>query len=237
MGICENQYEFIKTYALPYVNNSMKMLELGDQVLNPILGNPINCKTGKELYQSTGFDHTSFDLNGNNGALKIDITQENNKYTNIFNIITDHGTIEHIPNQYLTFRNLHNWGNINCVYAHCIPLDSDEHRKYIGYGFPPHGDYEYSTEFWRELCKLCNYNLIISTGNTVHNPAVNFPINYYSSSVYIKTLESTFPSESEFNDFLNKYITNTKYKLDNIKLSTNNWKNELPNDVKNKYKL
>ena len=35
MGICENQYKFVKEYALDKINSpDVKMLELGDQVLN-----------------------------------------------------------------------------------------------------------------------------------------------------------------------------------------------------------
>ena len=35
MGVCENQYKFVKEYALDKINKpDVQMLELGDQVLN-----------------------------------------------------------------------------------------------------------------------------------------------------------------------------------------------------------
>ena len=47
-----------------------------------------------------------FDLNGKNGSIKVDLTKINTQYNNNYNIITDHGTIEHVEDQYMCFKNI-----------------------------------------------------------------------------------------------------------------------------------
>jgi len=213
MGICEKQFNFVQQYGLNN-SNGKKMLELGDQILNPFLSKKMNnYSTGKQLYKSLSYDHTSFDLNGKNGSIKVDLTKINTQYNNNYDIITDHGTIEHVEDQYMCFKNIHDWGKIGCVYIHCVPLEGEEHKKYLGYEFPPHGYYAYSTQFWNELCKLCNYKIIKNQGNLVHNLAIKFPKNYYSSSCYSKVSNNKFITKEQFYKLFDKYNQNTKHKL------------------------
>jgi hypothetical protein len=216
MGICENQFDFVNNYAIGNImkKTNIKMLELGDQVVNPSLSEKMEgTKTGKEMYTKMGYYHTSFDLNHKNGSICVDLTKSHTKFNDMYDIITDHGTIEHVHDQYAVFKNIHDWGKLGCVYVHCVPLIGYEHIKYIGYEFPPHGDFEYSSEFWVELCKACDYKLIISRGDLVHNPGKKFPKNFYSSSCYIKTTNKDFIDMKQFYDIFNKYNKKTTYKL------------------------
>ena len=53
MGICENQYRFVKEYALDKLtvqSKDVNMLELGDQVLNNHNNFFDGIKTAKEFY-------------------------------------------------------------------------------------------------------------------------------------------------------------------------------------------
>ena len=159
--------------------------------------------SGKELYVSQGYDHTSFDWNGKRGSIAVDLTKLNENYNETFEIVTDHGTIEHIPEQYNVFKNLHNWGKEDDV--HIVPLHSMEHLGLVNRRFPPHGFYEYSTKFWVELCKACNYKLIDAT-NQVRNMESGNKLNHYSSCVYVKTKDSSFVEKTEF-DELHKKLT------------------------------
>lgn len=232
MGICENQYAFVKKYGLDLLKkNNNSMLELGNQMLN---GNDIfeDIKVAKQFYIKHGFNHTSVDWNGENGAVKIDLTKSYPKFMNSFDIITNHGTTEHVHDQYSLFKNLHKWAKVGCIFVHCVPLHSEEHKKYVNYDFPPHGDYEYSSKFWEELCKELGYELIISKGNIVRNPAHSFPINYYSASSYKKVNDTEFISEDKFKE-LEKFIKKTSYKLS--KEEHKKWRNSLPDEVRKKY--
>lgn len=204
MAICRYQMNFIEEYVLPNAKN-YQMLELGDQIFNPFLAQEINYEVAKSYYQSLGYDHTSIDTNGNNGAINHDLTKPKEEFNNKFGIITNHGTSEHIKDQYSLFKNLHDWGCEGCVYVHIVPLHSEEHKKILNKPFPNHGLYEYGTSFWRELSKACNYTLITST-TEVRNPAVKAPINHYSSGSYIKTKDSHFIDKETFNQILKENV-------------------------------
>ena len=236
MGICENQYSFVKKYGLDLLKENNKyMLELGDQLLN---GNEIfngleKGTPAKQFYTMSGYNHTSVDWNGKNGSIKVDLTKPYPKFINSFDIITNHGTTEHVHNQYSLFKNLHEWAKVGCIFVHCVPLDSEEHRQYINYEWPPHGDFEYSSKFWDELCREVGYELIINNGNLVRNPARSFPINYYSASSYRKINDTEFISKERFNTLLTKFVKKTSYKLSNEEHKK--WRNSLPSEVTLKY--
>ena len=83
------------------------MLELGDQIMNNYNNYFNGIKTAKEVYTMKGINHTSFDWNGENGYIPVDLTKidDNKKYNNMFNIITNHGTTEHVLNNHVNIEN------------------------------------------------------------------------------------------------------------------------------------
>lgn len=200
MGICKYQRDYVRDFALTKASGK-EMMELGDQVINPTLAEEIGFNVAKPYYSSLGYKHTSVDTNGNNGAIPHDLTKENKSFENKFDVITNHGTSEHIIDQYSLFKNLHDWGNLGCVYVHVVPMDSEEHKELIGRPWPRHGFWEYNTNFWVDLAEACGYELVSST-TEVRNPAVNFPLNYYSSGVYIKRKDSKFINKEGFNNLM-----------------------------------
>ena len=237
MGICENQYKFVKEYAIDKIENKndMSMLELGDQILNNHKNFFNGIKTAKEFYSRNGYNHTSFDWNGKNGAIPVNLTIINSKYDNNYDLITNHGTSEHVHNQYNMFKNLHNWGKVGCIYTHCVPLEGKEHKKYLGYEFPPHGDYEYSSQFWENLCIENSYEMIISKGDLVSNLALNYPKNFYSASSYKKINNDEFIPKEKFDVIFDKYCTHTTQKL--TRKGHDDWRSSLPLELRQKYKL
>jgi hypothetical protein len=196
MGICEYQLAYVEEQALPHVVGK-RMLELGDQVLNPGLAKRTGVRTGKQLYEMRGWDHVSMDLNGMHGAVVADLTTKHREFNRRFDIITNHGTSEHIRDQYSLFGNLHAWGDIGCVYVHVVPLCPEEHVAILGRPFPEHGFWEYGGEFWRRLCKACHYTLL-SVTSSVRNAALSVPVNHYSSCVYVKGSSSHYIREEKF---------------------------------------
>ena len=238
MGICENQYRFVKEYALDKLtvqSKDVNMLELGDQVLNNHNNFFDGIKTAKEFYTRSGYNHTSFDWNGQNGSIPIDLTLLTNSFNKQYDLITDHGTSEHVHNQYNLFKNLHNWGNVGCIYVHCVPLHGDEHKQYLNYEFPPHGDYEYSSKFWEELSKENGYELIISKGDLVSNMALSYPKNFYSASSYRKINDDEFISKETFDRIFNLHCKRTTDKMS--RRGHDIWKASLPLELRQKYKI
>jgi hypothetical protein len=204
MGICKNQMKYVKENVLNKAKGK-NMLELGDQVLDNFISDEVGFNIAKPYYASLGYNHTSVDINGKNGAVNHDLTKPRSEFNNKFNIVTNHGTSEHIIDQYGVFKQLHDWGAEDCVYTHIVPLTPEEHKAILGRPFPRHGFWEYSTKFWVELSKACNYELVSATTD-VRNPAVKYPVNHYSSGTYIKTKESKFVDKKTFNDLVNKYM-------------------------------
>ena len=98
--------------------DGLKMLELGNQVIRP--DKQIRETTGKLYFTNLGYEHTSVDLNGLDGALIKDLSKLEDfaEYKEYFDVITNAGTIEHVEpfeKQHTAFLNVHNSLTLNCV--------------------------------------------------------------------------------------------------------------------------
>lgn len=120
------------------------MIELGSQELFPFTG-----ESAKTYYTNNNIWHTSIDLNGQNGALRLDLTKPIDLAP--ADIVTNHGTTEHVSLQEPTFKNIHNLCKVGGYMLHTVPL--------IG-TWPGHGEYYYSLEFFSQLAKLNNYEVL-----------------------------------------------------------------------------
>lgn len=182
------------------------VLELGNQCINNRDITHIQEKWGKEYFVNNGFNHTSIDWNGNNGALNMDLTKPLPvTFHSMFDLVTNCGTSEHILLQYEVFENLHKSGKIGCVYINSLPLDTNQNKKLYGAPTNPHGIYEYNTMFFIKLCELCNYEVI----NINPDQATWANTNQgYCNSVYKKVNDDDFISKDKFSQleqFLNYY--------------------------------
>ena len=227
MGICLNQRDFVKDNLLP--NSSGKeMLELGNQCLNPkfaiIADNELGVKLprtmgadrynsvplaiGKDYYTNLGYNHTSFDLNGADGSVVVDLSVRNSKHDNSFDIVTDHGTIEHVSmlkGQYEAFRNIFNWLRIGGTAGHCIPMANKEHRTIIDKDWPAHGYFGYSSDFWNALISGCGYESV-KVGHVRNMADDPDRVMYYSAAAYKKLSSSKFVTFEEFSALFTKHV-------------------------------
>lgn len=106
----------------------------------------------KTFWSQIGFDHTSIDLNGFDGSLKLDLREDISvKLNKKFDIVYDGGTGEHVENQYMCFKNIHNITNDGGLMIHILPK--------VGY-FPLHCQYYYTIESFKILSKICDYELV-----------------------------------------------------------------------------
>jgi hypothetical protein len=169
----------------------LKMVELGSQEMRNTPGFLENNKklgwkdfpSGKEFFsQNFGFDHTSIDLDGQRGALKIDLNKElPSDMKEKFDVLTDSGTSEHVSNQYMNFKNIHSLVKVGGVIAHINPKTGC---------WKGHSNNFYTEEFHQELARLCGYKVIEITSK--EEPVMG---NIYAS--YIKT-DHPFVSEDQF---------------------------------------
>jgi len=109
-------HNIIKLFPDP---KKIQMLELGNQKVIDI-GEPI---VAKKYFSDKGIQHTSFDINNKDGAIKVNLCKPLPKeYLNRFDIITDFGTSEHIENQYQVFCNVHEACRVGGYMIHSLPL-------------------------------------------------------------------------------------------------------------------
>jgi hypothetical protein len=152
--------------------SDIKMLEFGNQevyshhskVIN--IFNKYNFKHSsfimKYFYEHLGMSHTSIDYNGKDGALSLDVREDISTIIDKkFNYITNIGFSEHVgendiednllKNQYSFFKNMHDLGDDNCIYYHCVPLERYWYK---------HGVCDYTLSFFKNLCDACGYKII-----------------------------------------------------------------------------
>lgn len=140
----EYESEALRKSGLRYANG-MIWGEFGDQVDTQGISE-------KQKLTTFGIKHISFDLNGKHGAVKADLDKPlPEKFRGIFDVITNYGTIEHVGNQYVAFKNFNDSTKVGGIMIHGFPLK----------GFwKNHCRYYYTSEFVEKLAKICNYELI-----------------------------------------------------------------------------
>jgi hypothetical protein len=92
MGINRETLNFLEETIRENKIGSLRMVELGNQFMKGI-----KIETGKiakDYFISKGFDHTSIDINGKDGAIPISLNKEiiNNSLIKSFDILTNFGT-------------------------------------------------------------------------------------------------------------------------------------------------
>ena len=148
--------------------DGLKICELGNQTLRSSgseygISNGIPaCKTGKELFTCFGFQHTSIDVNGEDGALQIDLTKpiQDPKLLSNFDIITNSGTTEHVSDQFECFKNLHNICKERGLFIHMVPSVKYKNRDPLTGASIFHGRYNYDFDFFRGLSLACGYKIL-----------------------------------------------------------------------------
>lgn len=109
-------------------------------------------KPAKEIYISLGVNHTSLDLNGEDGALRVDLdVPVPSELLNRFDVITNYGTLEHVNNQFQAFKNVHDMCKVGGIIIHVLPP--------VG-NWPNHCRYYYSKKFFEQLAEACKYELV-----------------------------------------------------------------------------
>ena len=168
----------------------MKMMELGVQRMKWN-----EHKTGKNYFIAHGVgEHVSIDMNGRNGALKIDLSKPIDKWQKYFDMVTNYGTAEHVsPGIYECFKNIHNMTRVGGVMIHAGPPAG---------GCPWHSPYHYEPWFFEKLAEIAGYGHIMSEVRVAAGRrGVSKPLDRsLVCAVLIKTADEDFISEQVFKD-------------------------------------
>lgn len=136
-----------------------RMLELGNQ---HILDSSVPEKTGKEYFINRAYEHTAVDLNGQDGALRVDLSKPINypEWLGYFDVVTNAGTVEHIEPykaQYECFKNIHNCLKIGGIAIHLLP---DIHELEDKGCWKYHCNNYYSKEFVEMVAAQNKYHIV-----------------------------------------------------------------------------
>ena len=189
MGINIEELNLIEKYIKKKSKDKIRMIELGNQVIIPFDLKSTG-RVAKHYFESIGIEHISMDLNGEDGALTYNFDHDIKDYNNWADLVTNSGTLEHVNNQYMAFKNMHNFCSIGGYMIHVLPPTGFWHG---------HCDYFYTEEFFKNLAEKNDYDILdlyeyYRPGNE----------NLFHC-VFRKNKES-FIEENEFNILKQKYI-------------------------------
>ena len=148
--------------------------------------------TGKKFLLAKGVpEHVSIDLNGKNGALRLNLAKPIEKWKNYFDIVTNYGTTEHVESQYDVFNNIHNFTKIGGSMVHAVPV--------MG-GWKNHCGVHYETSFFEEMAKKLQYDvihsgIIIVSGRRRSQPKIDRSL---VCSVLVKRNDMEFFKKEDF---------------------------------------
>ncbi len=136
-----------------------RLCELGNLFVRPDVNVFLESKglptfaVAKELFTYFGIDDVSIDLNGKNGALKIDLGKPitDKSLLNSFDLLINGGTTEHVYDQYECWNNVHNLCKVEAIVVSLGPLEGN---------WRGHSPWHCSLEFFKKLADECNYDTI-----------------------------------------------------------------------------
>jgi hypothetical protein len=137
-----------------YLKRGLSVCELGSQDFVPktygMWANVIASKSARGFYEYIGMvDYTCIDLNGEHGALRIDLNTA--KWNGPrFDVVTNHGTTEHVFNQSNVFRLIHDLTKTGGLMIHVVPSS----------GYRRHGLFVYGELLFEELQLANNYGRV-----------------------------------------------------------------------------
>lgn len=161
--------------------------------------NGYSCKVAKYWSNIIGISHVCLDLGGDDGSLKFDISENLinrlGAFKNRFSIATNFGTIEHFPDQYWCWANLHNMVKKDAVVVHTLPM--------VGH-WAGHSRcfWRYTEKFIDGLCdSVEGYELI---EKHTHDASKNDRWKYSQiyATIIVRNEDSPFITADQFEDLL-----------------------------------
>jgi hypothetical protein len=129
-----------------------RVCDLGSQEMSQGVGG-----SAKDWMEAQGFEYVSIDFDGKFGALKLDlnVAAATDVYYNgigpAFDIVTNHGTTEHIFNQANVFQLMHDLTALGGLMIHAVPTPK--------FG-PSHGFYYYDETIFDDLAFANDYEIL-----------------------------------------------------------------------------
>ncbi len=172
------------------VLSGLRMAELGNQRFRAsTLGKEI---AAKKVFEAMGVLHESFDLNGRDGAIKLDLSQPLPlQYKGKYNLVTNFGMSEHVKqSQYWCWRNIHEMCGVDGFILHLLP----EVGSWAG-----HSKYHYTLSRVLSLGAECNYRVCTKLHRFKMQKGKR---TFHCLTLCFQHKGSKFPDEKTFNGIM-----------------------------------
>jgi hypothetical protein len=136
--------------------NGCRMMELGNQQMYCIPNIP-EASAAKSWFERMGAKHTSIDMNGQLGALQLDLSVpiERPEWDSAFDVVSDFGTSEHVGKTltalYNCRANCHRWCRPGGLMLFNNPKTGH---------WPQHGYHYFTLAHYEKLAAACNYRVV-----------------------------------------------------------------------------
>lgn len=180
MGITKRNLDWM-TGLLP--GGPLRMLELGNQLIHDGVYPP---RSAKPYFTALGFDHTSVDLNGLDGALPYDLCAPF-LFDRGFDVATDFGTSEHVSNLWQCLENLHSNVNPGGLLFHSNPEPGS---------WPEHGFWYRTRDFYEAFAKLAGYEIV----DLHRHAAVGNTTDGWETTCCMRRGTKAFPTKEAFTE-------------------------------------
>ena len=175
--------------------NGCRMMELGNQQLmcHPDADKPEG-SAAKIWFERQGAKHTSIDLNGQLGAIPLDLSQpiEKSEWDDAFDLVTDFCTSEHVGREidhlYHCRANVHRWCRPGGLMIFMNPKTGH---------WPDHGFHFFTLQHYERLAQpdACNYRVV----RLYEHPTLGNSINGFQvTAVLQKQFRQPFISPKQF---------------------------------------
>ena len=166
---------FVKGISALLQRPGSRMAELGNQIvwIRPRTPSRVAC-------QMLGIPYTSFDQNGRDGAVCVDLRKVlDQHYHRQYFVVTNFGTSEHVTHsQGIVFQNMHLLCEAGGMLLHSVPQAGSNKG---------HGDWKYTAGFFESLAAANDYSI-----------DEMWPLNTGGGNIYLNAA-MTKKIDSEFN--------------------------------------
>lgn len=109
-------------------------------------------KPARLLYEGLGLEYAYVDVDGRNGALALDLNFDPTPSEHIgrYCLVTNHGTSEHLVNQYNVFNMVHDFTRVGGLMVHAVPF-----TVHVNHGF-----FNYQPNFFECLARYNSYETL-----------------------------------------------------------------------------
>ncbi len=109
-------------------------------------------KPARLLYEALGMEYGCVDVDGRPGSLPLDLNFDEAppEHRNRYCLVTNHGTSEHLLNQYNLFKAMHDFAKPSGVMVHAVPF-----MVYLDHGF-----FNYQPNLFEALARYNSYEVL-----------------------------------------------------------------------------